>query len=217
MLESELFALLDGTADAAFSVDEQGRICSWNRAAERMFGYSAAEALNKPCAALVQGRSSLGTQVCSHDCAVMECAAAHREVSNYDLEARTRGNQRIWVNVSILVYQDNRTKRRLIVHLVRDITAQKKNQELTQEVLETAKQLASLPNQPDHPAPVSPLTKQEQHVLRLLADGRTPAQAARTLRITPRTLRNHIHHANLKLKTQNRLEAVIHALRRGLI
>ena len=39
MLESESFTLLNGTADAAFGVDEQGLICSWNRAAEQLFGY----------------------------------------------------------------------------------------------------------------------------------------------------------------------------------
>ena len=30
MLESELFAFLEGTTDAAFSVSEQGEILSWN-------------------------------------------------------------------------------------------------------------------------------------------------------------------------------------------
>lgn len=217
MFESELFTLLNGTADAAFSVDEQGLICSWNRAAERLLGYPSSEVLHKPCADLLQGHGSLGTPVCGHDCAVIECAAASQGIPNYDLEVEARGGQRIWVNISILVFQDNRTNRRLTVHLARDITERKKNEELTQKVLETAKQLASLPTEPDRAAPASPLTKQEQHVLRLLADGKTPAAAARILRIAPRTLRNHIHHANQKLKTRNRLEAVIHAIRRGLI
>ena len=40
MLESELFAFLEGTTDAAFSVSEQGEILSWNGAAQRLFGYS---------------------------------------------------------------------------------------------------------------------------------------------------------------------------------
>lgn len=42
MLESELFALLQRTTDAAFSVTEEGEIVSWNKAAERLFGYSFA-------------------------------------------------------------------------------------------------------------------------------------------------------------------------------
>ena len=44
MLESELFALLQGTTDAAFAVTEEGEILSWNKAAEKLLGYSAAEA-----------------------------------------------------------------------------------------------------------------------------------------------------------------------------
>ncbi len=139
MLESELFTLLNGTADAAFAVDEQGLICSWNRAAERLFGHPSSEVLHKPCADLLQGRGSLGTPVCSHDCAVIECAAAPTGIPDYDLEVKARGGQRIWVNISILVFQDNRTKRRLLVHLARDITERKKNEQLTQKVLETAK------------------------------------------------------------------------------
>ena len=66
-------------------------------------------------------------------------------------------------------------------------------------------------------APSSPLTEQERHVLRLLSEGKDAAELARALRITPRTPRNHIHNANQKPSTKNRLETVIHAVRRGLI
>ena len=38
MPESELFRLLHGFEDAAFTVDEQLLICSWDLAAERLFG-----------------------------------------------------------------------------------------------------------------------------------------------------------------------------------
>ena len=37
MLEQELFDLLEGTSDAAFAVTDQGEICSWNKAAEKLF------------------------------------------------------------------------------------------------------------------------------------------------------------------------------------
>ena len=48
MLELELFNLLEGTSDAAFTVTDQGEICSWNKAAERLFGYSATDARTRP-------------------------------------------------------------------------------------------------------------------------------------------------------------------------
>jgi len=47
MLESELFALLEHTDDAAYSVSRDGELCSWNAAAERLFGYPAAEVLGR--------------------------------------------------------------------------------------------------------------------------------------------------------------------------
>ena len=61
MLESELFTLLDHTADAAFSVTPSGEICSWNAAAEALFGYPAAEALHRNVEEMLQARDALRT------------------------------------------------------------------------------------------------------------------------------------------------------------
>ena len=47
MLEPELFALLEQTADAAYTVTENGEICSWNEAAEQLFGYVPSEVLGR--------------------------------------------------------------------------------------------------------------------------------------------------------------------------
>lgn len=217
MLEKELFKLLEGTADAAFAVDAQGVICSWNPAAQKLFGYSPAEVLQRSCADLFQGLGALGTQVCGQPCDVLECIAARREVPNYDLHVKVRSGRRVWLNVSILVFNDDRTGRTLTVHLARDISHRKQSEELTQQIVELAKKVAGTPDDGTRPAPVLPLTEQERKVLSLLSEGKPPAEVARLLRITPRTLRNHLHHVNQKLRTKNRLEAVMHALRRGLI
>ena len=47
MLDLELFALLERTADAAYTVSGDGEICSWNAAAERLFGYAAADVIGR--------------------------------------------------------------------------------------------------------------------------------------------------------------------------
>ena len=62
MLETELFALLEQTADAAYTVTEQGEICSWNRAAERLFGYPASEVLGRHIEEVFDAFDSLGTE-----------------------------------------------------------------------------------------------------------------------------------------------------------
>ena len=74
MLESELFAFLDSTADAAFSITDTGEILSWNAAAEALFGFKASEVLNKHCYEILDARGRLGTSICMRDCAVQRCA-----------------------------------------------------------------------------------------------------------------------------------------------
>ncbi|HXE13354.1 MAG TPA: helix-turn-helix transcriptional regulator [Bryobacteraceae bacterium] len=70
-----------------------------------------------------------------------------------------------------------------------------------------------------HPglAPVEPLSEQEQRILKLFAGAKNSAQVAENLGITLPTLRNHLHAINQKLRTHNRLEAVLHAMKRGII
>jgi DNA-binding CsgD family transcriptional regulator len=175
------------------------------------------EVLNKPCAGLFQGRGNMGTQVCTEPCSVIECAVEHREVSNYDMEVQTRSGKKVWVNASILVFHDERTHRHLVVHLTRDVTARKKTEKLAEKLVNVAREISALPDDASALPPASPLTQQERRILELLAKGESPAQVGRELRIAPRTLRNHLHHANQKFHTRNRLEAVMQATRRGLI
>jgi len=217
MLARELFDILEGTDDSAFTVDEQGFVCSWNRAAEKLFGYKKPEVLDKPCAHLLQGRGSLGAPICTESCAVIECAANRREVPNYDMEVQTRSGRKVWVNCSILAFHDQRTHHHFVVHLARDITARKRTERLSEKLIDVAREISTLPGQAEGLPPASPLTCQERRVLELLAKGKSPSQVAHELRIAPRTLRNHLHHANQKLHTGNRLEAVMQATRRGLI
>jgi len=55
MLESELFTLLQHTSDAAFSVTEEGEIMSWNKGAEKLFGYPSTAAIHKTCYEILEG------------------------------------------------------------------------------------------------------------------------------------------------------------------
>lgn len=82
MLQSELLEFLDETADAAFCVSQQGDICSWNLAAEQLFGYSASEAIGKSCYGLLQCRGSLGATREFYD---QQVTAERRRIPNFDL------------------------------------------------------------------------------------------------------------------------------------
>ena len=80
--------ILDSMAEGVFTLDTQGRITSWNKAMERISGYSSSEALGRSCA-LLGFNKCLGT-VCPEDiksCGILEtdqnepkdCALRHKQ------------------------------------------------------------------------------------------------------------------------------------------
>lgn len=216
MLDRELFELFDHTADAAFTVSEGGEIRAWNAGAEALFGYPREEVIGRPCFDLLQGRGALRTLVCTEHCHVRDCAAHGRPIPDFDLEVMTRAGGRTWVNISTVVHCDQRTGRRLIVHLARDIGRRKRTEALVQRVLRLSRQIADAPVE-TRPAPTIPLSEQEQRVLQRFSEGLSATDVEHDLGVSPQTLRNHLHRINQKLGTHTRLEAVIHAIRRQLI
>ena len=226
MHESELKRLLEATADAAFAVDPQGRIRTWNSEAARMFGCDASSVFERPCAAVVNGHSASGTQVCKENCFTLQraCGSLDRRsggtdrgnIANFDMEARPKGRPSFWVNVSVLVATDLHTGRRLVVHLVRDISNRRRAERFAAEVVGLTRRLESGGDGGELP-PTPPLTAQELRILELIRDGDGSEEIARELEIGIGTLRNHIHDLNRKLGTHSRLEALMQAVKRGLV
>jgi PAS domain S-box-containing protein len=218
MLEMELFALLEKTADAAYTVTNDGEICSWNAAAERLFGYSVADVLGRNIDDVLDARDALGTDALAGG---LDAPTRHWDgkggIPNFDLEVSTQPGKRIWINVSTIVFDNPRTDRRLFVRLARDMTERRRREALLSHMSDLARQVVALTdNMSDH-TPIEPLSEQERRILALFARGSDAATIAGKLKISPQTLRNHLHHINRKLRTHNRLAAVTHAQRRGLI
>ena len=219
MLESELFTFLEQTADAAYTVTEQGEICSWNRAAERLFGYPAIEVLGRHIEEVFDAFDSLGTEplVGGAETAVRDPETSGRWIPHFDLDVRTRSGARLWVNISTIVFDNRRTGRRLLIRLARDITQRRLNAALLNRLLGIARQVVALPDELSRQQPAETLTNHERQILELLSEGNSSASIARTLGISAQTLRNHLHRINRKLGTHSRLDALTHAQRRGLI
>jgi PAS domain S-box-containing protein len=219
MLEPELFALLEHTADASYTVSGDGEICSWNAAAERLFGYAAEDVLGRNVDDVLEARDRLGTDALAGgaDAAARQWDADLGGIPAFDLQVQTRHGARLWINVSTIVFDNHRTRRRLFVRLARDVDQRRRKEALVGQMIAAARQVVAINDEASGHAPVEALSGQEKTILSLFAEGRSSAAIARTLKITPQTLRNHLHHINRKLRTHTRLEAVTHAQRRGLL
>jgi DNA-binding NarL/FixJ family response regulator len=68
-------------------------------------------------------------------------------------------------------------------------------------------------NQPADPV----LTKREQEVLQLFANGKSTVEVSRALTISQKTVKNHLTSIYQKLNVRDRTEAVLLAVRMGLI
>src|SRR5688500_20129648 len=86
MLERQLTELLEGTTDAAFTVDLQGQIRTWNKAAENLFGHPASDAIGESCMSFVGGRIEGRTWVCREAGGVLECVRCGRDGCNFGME-----------------------------------------------------------------------------------------------------------------------------------
>jgi PAS domain S-box-containing protein len=219
VLESELFALLDRTADAAYTVTSTGEVCSWNTAAELLFGYTADDVLHRNIDDVLDARDMLGTAALSGgtDAAARQWSDESGGIPHFDLHVRKKNSERLWVNVSTLVFDNTRTGRRLYVRMARDVDKRRQRERLFDEMVETARKVVALTHEETEHSPVEELSDQERRILKLFAAGGSPPVIARDLDISPQTLRTHLHHINRKLRTHNRLEAVTHAQRRGLL
>lgn len=216
----EIKELVDSTSDSAFAVNGSSQIVAWNRAAEAMFGLSAAGAIGRMCGEIIRGIDECGP-VCSADCSVQQAVRKHHPVRNFDLEVETATGRR-WCNVSVLVADGAASTMPYAIHIVRQVDVRKRLEMLVRDFVVTGtglapEQAASLISSARAPARETELSDREIAVLKLLAKGATTAAVAEQLHISRTTVNNHIQHILRKLNVHNRLEAIRRAEHAGLI
>jgi DNA-binding NarL/FixJ family response regulator len=65
--------------------------------------------------------------------------------------------------------------------------------------------------------PAARLTERETQILRLIAEGKDNTEIGEELYISPRTVKNHISSLLAKLQIENRIQAPVYAVKRGLV
>jgi PAS domain S-box-containing protein len=220
MLNSDI---LFNTADPVFCVDRDLRIALWNESLKDLLGYGADEVLGKHCYDLIGCRNNAGNPLCHDNCMeLLEKLPPKTLAPTREFLAHTKDGRDIWVNISTILMPFRSKNMNILVHIFRDISFQKGLERFIESLQVEVTKLSMKPENdppktvPDSPPPAN-ITGREEEILRLLASGASTRAIAKKLFISSGTVRNHINNILSKLDVHSRLEAVILALRRGLI
>jgi len=204
---------------AAFATDEKGRITIWNKQAEDLLGYPAAQVLGKSCHEIFHGMDVFGNRFCNPRCALTCMVERHETVRHFELDVRAESGETIPASFSIVVLPGPRPQQYTMIHFLESVDREREAGALIRRILtEQHAPPMSRPAAVDVlPAPSPTLTSRELQVLQLLADGTSTRNIADSLFISHATTRNHIQNILRKLEVHSKLEAVSLALRTHLL
>ena len=108
--------ILSNVADGVFTVDSQFRITFFNRAAETITGYSAAETVGRYCHQVFQ------TPICQQDCPLRRSLRTGQSIKNFEIDMTTRAGDRQAISVCTAPLLDGAGKFLGGVETFRDLT-----------------------------------------------------------------------------------------------
>ena len=188
-------------------------IVFWNRAAERILGYSSEEVLGRRCSELLAGILADGsTADCQPQCPSIRAIQNGRLPSPKQLHLISASGEPIEVHLTPIIVGGSDGEPQLVVELFTDEVAESKFGETgtTAKPLPAESDSGVVPN-------LQRLTKREMEVLRLVSAGWDTPRIAYELRISPHTVLNHIRHFRRKLDAPTKLDAVVTAIRLGML
>ncbi len=108
--------ILDSITDGVFTVDDQWRITSFNRAAERITGVPRAEAIGRPCCEVFRAN------ICETACALRQTLDSGHPIVNKAVYILNAEGQRIPISISTGVFRDHTGKAVGGVETFRDLS-----------------------------------------------------------------------------------------------
>ncbi|HME81668.1 MAG TPA: LuxR C-terminal-related transcriptional regulator [Candidatus Eremiobacteraceae bacterium] len=208
---------LGASLEATVVIDDAGLVVSWNEPAERLLGRSAAEAVGKHCHEVMHGLTPAGAPLCGPDCAVMALCRQGNAPRRFEMVARRPDGSEVWLDVTTVTIEED--EHQLAVHVLSESVSAKRLAGVAAEVARRLTEAA--PERSVDEAALAQinraLTPREVEVLRLLAAGIGTDDIAARLSLSRSTVRNHVQNILPKLGVHTRVEAVVLALKSGLV
>jgi len=92
--------ILDSIADGVFTIDREGRITSFNRAAEKITGFTKTEAIGQFCFDVFRA------SICQQACALKRTIDTGKQVVNLPVTILTKDNRELPISISTAVLRD---------------------------------------------------------------------------------------------------------------
>ena len=223
MHAEEIFALLDEAGVGAYAVTQDQRVVFWSRGAERMLGHRPDDAIGRRCFEFLEGRALGGlTPACAEGCPALHSLRDGRIPGSVSLQMIDASGERQDISVTPMLVGNAPGDSPLLVHVLdrpgEDSAATGSPGTGRTEPSEAGSE-ATAGQAPATPRPTGTprIAPRELEVLRLVAQGRSTHGIAEDLGISPHTVRNHVRHFRRKLQARTKLEAVLTAMRLGIL
>jgi len=208
--EDDLLRVLDAfalCAEPVFAINERRRIVFWNKAMERLLGYTYDDVVGRSCGDVLAGNDSFGNRYCTDGCPVVSIAQRGDCVRHFNLAAKSKEGRFVPMEISILKFVLPQSRRMILAHIA----------QVSRDVSIPAGPPARATHNNHADARVRSLTSRESEILSLIAAGENAVVIARHLGISPLTARNHIQHLFEKLEVHSKAEAAAFAYRMGVV
>ncbi|MBI5602887.1 MAG: PAS domain S-box protein [Deltaproteobacteria bacterium] len=136
--QSRLAAIIDSSDDAIISKTLNGEIISWNRGAEKIYGYTAEEVVGQSISILAPNDRIDEVP------AILQRISRGEEVKHYETLRRRKNGQSIHISLTVSAIRDPSGKIIGASTIARDITQRK---QLEEDLLESKRQLRILASQ----------------------------------------------------------------------
>lgn len=205
------------SAEALIAIDDRGAIVFWNDAATDLLGRDATSVVGRPCHEVMRGLTLAGGHLCGPRCAVAESCRQLRAPRRFEMVVHHPDGTDLWLEVTTCIVLEE-DERPLTLHIFSESLSARHLADLAETVVRRISGSDTAAG-PAAPAPQNEqmLTRRELDVLALLAEGVSTAQIAQRLRLSPTTVRNHVQNLLLKLQAHSRAEAVVVAIKSGLV
>ena len=207
MTAEAIFQALQDADIGAYAVTLDQRIVFWNRSAEQILGHTSDEVLGRRCYEVLAGtRGDSLVPACINGCPSMGSIRSSEIPQVIEANLLRSTGDRLAASVTPMVVAGDGENAPVLVHLFQRAPA-----------AATDEDASDSPAASRRPTRRGVLAPRELQVLRLVARGRSTQQIADELEISPHTVRNHVRHFRRKLEARTKLDAVMTAMRLGLL